>query len=138
MKEAIREAQQAFDIDEIPIGAVIVCKDIIIAKGHNLTQTLSDVTAHAEMQAITSSSAYINGKYLDNCTLYVTLEPCTMCAGALYWAHLGELVYGADDIKNGFSLFKPNILHPKTKVVKGVFQEISVQLMKDFFAKKRS
>jgi len=138
MREAIREAQKAFDKDEIPIGAVIVCNDIIIAKGHNLTQTLSDVTAHAEMQAITSSSAYLGGKYLDRCTLYVTIEPCPMCAAALYWAHLQNLVYGADDIKNGFSLYKPLLLHPKTKVEKGIFQDISIQLMKDFFSKKRS
>ena len=138
MKEAIREAQKAFYLDEIPIGAVIVCKDIIIAKGHNLTQTLSDVTAHAEMQAITSASAYLGGKYLDQCTLYVTLEPCHMCAGALYWAQLGELVYGAEDKKKGFSLFNPNMLHPKTTIVKGISRDLSIQLMKDFFSKKRS
>ena len=137
MKEAIREAHKAFEMDEVPIGAVIVCNDIIIAKGHNLTQTLSDVTAHAEMQAITSSSEYLGGKYLDLCTLYVTLEPCPMCAGALYWSHLGTLVYGAGDSKKGYSLFNPDLLHPRTTVISGILQDASATLLKDFFAKKR-
>ncbi len=137
MREAIREANEAFELNEIPVGAVIVCRDTIIAKGHNLTQTLSDVTAHAEMQAITSSADYLGGKYLDECTLYVTLEPCPMCAGALFWAQLGKLVYGADDPKKGYNLFTPNLLHPKTKVIKGIFNDECIKLMKDFFAKKR-
>lgn len=137
MRAAIREANEAFELNEIPVGAVIVCRDTIIAKGHNLTQTLSDVTAHAEMQAITSSADYLGGKYLDECTLYVTLEPCPMCAGALFWAQLGKLVYGADDPKKGYNLFTPNLLHPKTKVIKGIFNDECIKLMKDFFAKKR-
>ncbi len=137
MKEALKEAQKAYDRDEVPIGTVMVCEDIIIARGHNLTQTLHDVTAHAEMQAITSSSDYLGGKYLDQCTLYVTLEPCPMCAGALFWSQLGGLVYGADDPRFGFSLFKPHMLHPKTTLIKGIYKDESIQLIKDFFSKKR-
>jgi tRNA(adenine34) deaminase len=138
MREALREALIAYDNDEVPVGAVVVCNDLIIAKGHNLTQTLNDVTAHAEIQAITSSSGYLGGKYLDQCIMYVTLEPCPMCAGAIFWSQLGELVYGADDPKHGFSLFNPSLLHPKTNITKGILQDESGQLMKDFFAKKRT
>jgi len=138
MREALKEALIAYHKDEVPVGAVVVCKDLIIAKGHNLTQTLFDVTAHAEIQAITSSSGYLGGKYLDQCTLYVTLEPCPMCAGAIFWSQLGELVYGADDPKHGFSLFKPSLLHPRTIITKGILQDDSTQLIKEFFAKKRT
>ena len=137
MNEAFKEAQKAFDKDEVPIGAVIVCNNTIIAKCHNLTETLNDVTAHAEMQAITSAAEYLGGKYLDQCSLYVTLEPCPMCAGALFWAQLGNLIYGASDDKRGYSSLKSNILHPKTIVTTGILQNESSQLIKTFFAKKR-
>jgi tRNA(adenine34) deaminase len=137
MNEALKEARKAFDKDEVPIGAVVVCNDTIIARGHNLTETLHDVTAHAEMQAITASSEYLGGKYLDQCTLYVTLEPCPMCAGALFWAQLGHLIYGAPDEKRGFIKLNSNILHPKTKITNGVLQNESSQLIKTFFANKR-
>jgi tRNA(adenine34) deaminase len=137
MREALKEARNAYDKDEVPVGAVIVCENIIIARGHNLIQTLGDVTAHAEMQAITSSSGYLGGKYLDQCTLYVTLEPCPMCAGAIFWSQLGKLVYAADDPKHGFSLFYPLLLHSKTTLVKGILQNEGSLLIKDFFAKKR-
>ena len=137
MNEAFKEAQKAFDKDEVPIGAVIVCNNTIIAKCHNLTETLNDVTAHAEMQAITSAAEYLGGKYLDQCSLYVTLEPCPMCAGALFWAQLGNLIYGASDDKRGYSSLKSNILHPKTIVTTGILQNESSQLIKAFFAKKR-
>jgi len=137
MNEAFKEAQKAFDKDEVPIGVVIVCNNTIIAKCHNLTETLNDVTAHAEMQAITSAAEYLGGKYLDQCSLYVTLEPCPMCAGALFWAQLGNLIYGASDDKRGYSSLKSNILHPKTIVTTGILQNESSQLIKAFFAKKR-
>ena len=137
MNEAFKEAQKAFDKDEVPIGAVVVCNNTIIAKAHNLTETLNDVTAHAEMQAITSASNYLGGKYLDQCSLYVTLEPCPMCAGALFWAQLGQLIYGAPDEKRGYSLLKSTVLHPKTIVINGILQVESSQLIKTFFAKKR-
>jgi tRNA(adenine34) deaminase len=137
MKEAFKEAQKAFDKDEVPIGAVIVCNQMIIARAYNLTETLHDVTAHAEIQAITAASDYLGGKYLDQCSLYVTLEPCPMCAGALFWAQLHHLVYGASDEKRGYSLLKSNILHPKTSVLGGVMQDESAQMLKTFFAKKR-
>ena len=137
MNEAFKEAQKAFDKDEVPIGALIVCNNTIIAKCHNLTETLNDVTAHAEMQAITSAAEYLGGKYLDQCSLYVTLEPCPMCAGALFWAQLGNLIYGASDDKRGYSSLKSNILHPKTIVTTGILQNESSQLIKAFFAKKR-
>lgn len=137
MNEAFKEAQKAADKGEVPIGAVVVCNDIIIARGHNLTETLHDVTAHAEMQAITAAAEYLGGKYLDKCSLYVTLEPCPMCAGALFWAQLGSLIYGASDHKRGFSLLKSAILHPKTSVTKGVMEKESSQLIKTFFASKR-
>ena len=137
MKQALKEAQIAEAADEIPIGAVIVCNDQIIARAHNLTETLTDVTAHAEMQAITAASSVLGGKYLNTCTLYVTVEPCVMCAGAIAWAQLGRLVYGAPDEKRGYSVYAPNALHPKTQVTKGVLEEDCAALMRQFFARKR-
>jgi tRNA(adenine34) deaminase len=138
MGEALKEAQKAFDADEVPVGAVVVCNERIIARAHNLTERLTDVTAHAEMQAITSAANFLGGKYLVDCTLYVTLEPCLMCAGALNWAQIGKVVYGADDEKKGFSTFSQNPFHPKTKVVKGTRAAECAALMTDFFRKKRS
>ena len=137
MREALKEAQKALEKDEIPIGAIIVAGDKIIARAHNLTETLNDVTAHAEMQAITSAANYIGGKYLTECTLYVTLEPCHMCAGALAWSQISKIVYGASETKKGFSLFDQGILHPKTQIVKGVLIDDCEKIVKDFFAKKR-
>lgn len=137
MREALAEARLALAADEIPIGAVIVADGRIIGKGHNLTETLHDVTAHAEMQAITAAEEYLGGKYLDKCTLYVTVEPCVMCAGAIGWSQLGRLVYGASDDKRGFQRFAPNALHPKTEVVSGVLADEASQMMKDFFKSKR-
>ena len=137
MKKALAEARQAYEEGEIPVGVVVVCKDRIIARAHNLTEMLCDVTAHAEMQAITAAADALGGKYLDPCTLYVTLEPCVMCAGALGWSQLGRLVYGASDEKRGFSKFAPEALHPKTEVCSGVLAEECSALMKDFFKNKR-
>lgn len=137
MRKALEEARRAFEADEIPVGAVVVCGDQIIARGHNLTEMLHDVTAHAEMQAITAAAEHLGGKYLDVCTLYVTVEPCIMCAGAIGWSQLGRLVYGASDPKRGYSFFAPKALHPKTKVVSGVLEEECAALMKDFFQRKR-
>ncbi len=137
MNEAFKEAQKAFDADEVPVGAVIVAENKIIARGHNLTEQLNDVTAHAEMQAITSATNYIGGKYLNDCTLYVTLEPCLMCAGALHWTHITKIVYGASDDKKGFSKINQPVLHPKTVVVKGVLEEQCSRILKYFFQKKR-
>ncbi len=137
MNEAFKEAQKAFDADEVPVGAVIVAENKIIARGHNLTEQLNDVTAHAEMQTITSAANYIGGKYLNDCTLYVTLEPCLMCAGALHWTHITKIVYGASDDKKGFSKINQPVLHPKTVVVKGVLEEQCSRILKDFFKKKR-
>ena len=137
MNEALKEAQKAFDADEVPVGAVIVAENKIIARGHNLTEQLNDVTAHAEMQTITSAANYIGGKYLNDCTLYVTLEPCLMCAGALHWTHITKIVYGASDDKKGFSKINQPVLHPKTVVVKGVLEEQCSRILKDFFQKKR-
>ncbi|MEE0804043.1 MAG: nucleoside deaminase [Prevotellamassilia sp.] len=137
MRKALEEARRAFDADEIPVGAVVVCGDQIIARGHNLTEMLHDVTAHAEMQAITAAAEHLGGKYLDVCTLYVTVEPCIMCAGAIGWSQLGRLVYGASDPKRGYSYFAPKALHPKTKVVSGVLEEECGALMKEFFQRKR-
>ncbi len=134
---ALQEAQAAFEAGEVPVGAVVVCQNRIIARAHNLTETLTDVTAHAEMQAITAASSMLGGKYLNDCTLYVTVEPCVMCAGAIGWAQLGRLVYGAADEKRGYSLFAPKALHPKTIVVSGVMSEACGELMKRFFASKR-
>lgn len=137
MKQALAEAQKAFDKDEVPIGAVIVCKGRIIARAHNLTETLNDVTAHAEMQAITAAANNIGGKYLNDCTLYVTVEPCPMCAGAIAWAQMGKVVYGATDEKRGYKRLAPNVMHPKTEVTEGVCAEECAALMKRFFSGKR-
>lgn len=138
MREALKEAQKAFEADEVPVGAIVVCNNTIIARSHNLTEKLNDVTAHAEMQVITSAANYLNGKYLNECTLYVTLEPCVMCAGAIAWAQLGKLVYGANDTKRGFQLLAENkLLHPKTTVIKEVLQKECSELIKMFFQNKR-
>lgn len=137
MKQALVEAQKAFECDEVPIGAVIVCKGRIIARAHNLTEMLNDVTAHAEMQAITAAANNIGGKYLNDCTLYVTVEPCPMCAGAIGWSQLGKLVYGAGDEKRGYRRYAPNVLHPKTEVVSGICADEATALMKEFFKNKR-
>jgi tRNA(adenine34) deaminase len=138
MREAIIEAEKAFDAGEIPVGAVIVWKNRVIGRAHNLTETLNDPTAHAEMQAITAATNTAGGKYLTECTLYVTLEPCVMCAGACFWAQLGAVVYGADDEKRGYSLAGQNILHPKTRIIKGVLKEQNSALLKSFFRKIRT
>ncbi len=137
MRMAMAEAEQAAAEGEIPVGAVIVCKGQVISRAHNLTETLHDVTAHAEMQAITSAADYLGGKYLQDCTLYVTLEPCIMCAGAIGWAQISRLVYGASDERRGFSTFAPKALHPRCEVVKGVFEEECKQMVVDFFRSRR-
>lgn len=137
MRQALNEARQAFDKGEVPIGAVVVCKGRIIARGYNLTETLTDVTAHAEMQAITAAANVLGGKYLTDCILYVTIEPCPMCAGGLLWSQISKIVYGAKDEKKGYSVFSPSILHPKTEVVSGVMEEECASLMKEFFKQKR-
>ena len=137
MKFALREAEAARDRNEIPVGAVVVCNGRIIARAHNLTETLTDVTAHAEMQVITAAANVLGGKYLTGCTLYVTVEPCVMCAGALGWSQVGAVVYGASDDKRGFRKFAPEALHPKTVVTGGVMKEDCAALMKEFFKKKR-
>lgn len=136
MREALKQAAMANEKDEIPVGAVIVCGKTIIAKGFNQTETLNDVTAHAEMIAFTAASAYLNGKYLRDCTLYVTIEPCVMCAGAAYWTQITRIVYGATDDKRGYHLHG-NLLHPKTEILGGILAEECSKLMKDFFLKKR-
>ena len=137
MKEALKEADKALSINEVPIGAVIVSNNKIIAKAHNLSETLTDPTAHAEMQAFTAATEYIGGKYLKDCTLYVTLEPCVMCAGASYWAQIGKIVYGAKDMKKGYGLLNSNILHPKTEVISSILENECSQILKDFFKSKR-
>lgn len=137
MKQALQEALLARKRDEVPVGAVIVCQGRIIARGHNLTETLTDVTAHAEMQAITAAAQFLGGKYLTDCTLYVTVEPCVMCAGALGWAQISRIVYGAEDDKRGYSRFAPKALHPKTEVVSGVLEEECSRVMKEFFRARR-
>ncbi|MBP3353264.1 MAG: nucleoside deaminase [Bacteroidales bacterium] len=137
MELAYKEAVEAYDNDEIPVGAVVVCNGRVVARAHNLTETLNDVTAHAEMQAITAAANELGGKYLNNCTLYVTLEPCIMCAGAIGWSQLGRLVWGADDLKRGFSRYAPDALHPKTEVTKGVMEEKCSEIIKEFFKQKR-
>lgn len=137
MKKALVEANVAFDMDEIPIGAVVVCQNQIIARAHNLTEQLTDVTAHAEMQAITAAANYLGGKYLTNCTLYVTVEPCVMCAGALGWSQIGRVVFGARDEKRGFQKLAPDALHVKTELVSGILADECGALMQDFFARKR-
>lgn len=138
MKEALKEAREAFAKDEVPVGAVIVCNNRIIARAHNLTEQLTDVTAHAEMQAFTSASNYLGSKYLDGCALYVTLEPCVMCAGAGYWTQISKIVFGAYDPKRGFSLLGQNLLHPKTELVKGILQNECAALLQEFFKNKRN
>ena len=137
MRQAILGARKAFDRGEIPVGAVVVCRERIIARSHNLTETLNDVTAHAEMQAITAAANNLGGKYLPDCTLYVTVEPCVMCAGAIAWSQMGRLVFGAADEKRGYQRYAPHALHPKTTVVQGVLDEECASLMKDFFKKRR-
>ncbi|MBR6415529.1 MAG: nucleoside deaminase [Bacteroidales bacterium] len=138
MAEALREAHIALDEEEIPIGAVVVCRGRIIGKGHNMTEMLHDPTAHAEMIAITAATEALGGKYLSDCTLYVTVEPCPMCAGALAWAQVGRIVYGAIDPKRGYSMFSPSLLHPRTQVEAGVLGEECGTLVKEFFKSKRS
>jgi tRNA(adenine34) deaminase len=138
MREALREAQKALDHDEVPVGAVIVWNNRIIARAHNLSETLNDPTAHAEMQAFTAATNTSGGKYLNDCTLYVTLEPCVMCAGASFWVQIGKIVYGAEDEKRGYSLIRQNFLHPKTVVQGGILKEECSKILKEFFAKKRS
>ena len=137
MRDALREAEAARLEDEVPIGAIIVCKGRIIGKGHNMTERLNDPTAHAEMIAITAATEALGGKYLNECTLYVTVEPCPMCAGALAWSQIGRIVYGASDPKRGYSTISGNMLHPKTVVTSGVLREECERLMTDFFAKLR-
>lgn len=137
MREAISEARKALAQDEIPIGAVVVANGMIIGRGHNLTETLHDVTAHAEMQAITAAAEWLGGKYLDQCTLYVTVEPCVMCAGAIAWSQLGRLVFGATDEKRGYQRYAPNALHPKTEVASGILADECSTIMKEFFKSKR-
>lgn len=137
MKQALLEAQKAFDLGEIPVGAVVVSNNQIIARAHNQTQLLNDVTAHAEMIAITAAADHLGNKYLNDCTLYVTLEPCPMCAGAIGWAQFGKIVYGASDDKRGFMVYGKRMLHPKTKVEFGIAQEACAELMTSFFEQKR-
>ena len=138
MKQALLEAHKGVDAGEVPIGAVVVCDKQIIGRGHNLIETLTDSTAHAEMQAFTSAMEYLGGKYLDECILYVTLEPCTMCAGAAYWARVGKLVFGASDPRRGYREMAGNVIYPKTHVIKGVMKAECSELLKDFFAAKRN
>jgi tRNA(adenine34) deaminase len=137
MGEALKEAKKAFEADEVPVGAVVVCQDKIIARAHNLSERLNDVTAHAEMQAITSAAAYLGGKYLNDCTMYVSLEPCVMCAGALHWAQLKRLVYAAADDKKGFTLVPYKLLHPKTSLNQGIMEKEAADMLKQFFQQKR-
>jgi tRNA(adenine34) deaminase len=137
MRQALVEAKHAASLNEVPVGAVIVCKNQIIARGHNLTETLTDVTAHAEIQAITAAAQYLGAKYLKECTLYVSLEPCCMCAGALYWSQIDKIVFGARDEHRGAGLHEKSLYHPSTLVVNGILQEECSQLMKDFFVSKR-
>ncbi|HYC84700.1 MAG TPA: nucleoside deaminase [Chryseosolibacter sp.] len=138
MREALKEAAKALDIDEVPVGAVVVCRNRIIARAHNQTEKLTDATAHAEMLAVTAAANHLGSKYLDECTLYVTLEPCVMCAGALHWVQLQKLVFGASDIQRGYSLVKSPLLHPKTEVVRGVKAAESKELIDKFFKNLRN
>ena len=137
MQRALQEAQRALEEDEVPIGAVVVSDNQIIARAHNMTERLHDVTAHAEMQAITAAADNLGGKYLTDCTLYVTIEPCTMCAGAIGWAQIGRLVYGTSDPKRGYTFTAPHALHPKTKVTSGVLTDECAKIVTDFFQKQR-
>ena len=136
MRDALREAEKAMKLDEVPVGAIVVCNNRIIARGYNLTQQLNDVTAHAEMQAITAAANWLGGKYLHECSIYITLEPCVMCAGALYWAQPAKIVFGAADPKRGFSLHG-YLLHPKTELISGVMEEECSKIIKEFFRLKR-
>lgn len=138
MQQALEEAKRAFLLDEIPVGAVIVCQNQIIARGHNLTQTLSDVTAHAEIQAITAAADYLGAKYLKGCTIFVTLEPCCMCAGALYWSQIDKIVFGARDSKRGAGKHGNELYHPSTLIVNGILEDECARLLKDFFNVKRN
>ena len=137
MGKALEEAREALKAGEVPIGAVVVCKDKIIARAHNMTEALTDVTAHAEMQAITAAANALGGKYLTECTLYVTVEPCTMCAGAIGWAQIPRIIYGTHDEKKGYSLIAPGALHPKAKITGGILEEECRRLMVEFFSAKR-
>lgn len=137
IQEALKEALKAYEKDEVPIGAVIVCEGKIIARAYNLTETLNDPTAHAEMQAITMATSYLGGKYLNLCTLYVTIEPCPMCAAALAWSQVKRVVYGAADAKRGFSLFSPGLMHPKTEILGGIMEKECGELVTNFFSNKR-
>lgn len=137
MREALAEAERAKAEGEVPVGAVVVCDGRIIGRGHNMTERFHDVTAHAEMQAITAAAEFLGAKYLDRCALYVTVEPCVMCAGAIGWSQMGRLVYGASDEKRGFVKFAPDALHPKTEVVSGLMEAECAQMMKDFFKARR-
>lgn len=137
MKEALKLAQKAYEEDEVPIGAIIVSQGKIIGKGYNLTERLNDVTAHAEMQAFTAAANFLGGKYLKDCTLYVTVEPCVMCAGASYWTQIAKIVYGAKDEKRGYTAINPKIIHPKTQIVNGVMEAECRELMQRFFRSKR-
>lgn len=138
MREALREAAKALSIDEVPVGAVVVCKNRIIARAHNQTEKLTDATAHAEMLAVTAAANHLGSKYLDECTLYVTLEPCVMCAGALHWVQLQKLVFGASDVQRGYSLVQTPLLHPRTEVVKGIRAAESKEMIDHFFKKLRN
>lgn len=137
MNEALKEARKAFDNGEVPVGAVVVCQQKIIARAHNQTEQLTDATAHAEMLAVTAAAHGLGSKYLNECTLYVTLEPCVMCAGALHWVQLQKLVYGADDVQRGFSLVSAPLLHPKTEIIKGIKKDPSKELIDSFFRRIR-
>ena len=137
MTEALKEAQKAYDKDEVPVGAIIVCENQIIARAHNFTETLNDVTAHAEMQAFTSASDFLGGKYLHECALYVTLEPCIMCGGAAFWTQISKVIYGTKDAKRGVSTLAQNILHPKTEIEGGLLEEECSKLLSNFFKSKR-
>jgi tRNA(adenine34) deaminase len=137
MREALKEAHKAFEKGEVPVGAVVVCQNKIIARAHNQTEQLTDATAHAEMIAVTAAANYLGSKYLNECTLYVTLEPCAMCAGALHWVQLQKLVFGAEDVQRGYSLVKSPLLHPRTKVDKGIKEQESKELVNSFFKKLR-
>lgn len=137
MKEALKEARYAFEKDEVPVGVVVVCDREIVARAHNLTETLNDVTAHAEMQALTAAMNQLGTKYLTDCTLFVTLEPCVMCAGAMQWAQIGRLVFGSEDPKRGYRSISEKVLHPKTKVSTNVMAEEAKELLEEFFRKKR-
>ena len=138
MREALKEARKGFEQDEMPVGAIVVCKDRIIARAHNQTEQLNDPTAHAEVLAITAACNYLGSKYLTDCTLYVTLEPCCMCAGATFWAQIPKIVYGARDVKRGYSAYNPGIIHPNAQAVSGMFATESEQLLKEFFTKLRN